>query len=456
MIQTIKLDPTDPEPMYLQIYRQFSRQIRAGGLKEGERLPSKRVLCDELKVSHSTVESAYQLLMAEGYIEALPRKGYRVLEVLDLPEKKETISSEKEKHPQEPTGLSFSTGKVDTTAFPYTSWAKLYREVLYQSNDLLSRGDYRGDRELRIALRDFLTRYRGVRVSEDQIIVAAGVDLLLDMLFHLLKPERVALEDPGYPAVGRMAKLHGIPIVPIPVDKNGIKVSMLRQVPDTHLCFVTPSHQFPAGVTMSIGRRSQLLGWADKTQSLIIEDDYDSEFRYTTRPIGALQGIDTTGRVIYLGTFSRSISPSIRVAYMVLPEQLCERYDEERGYHSCSVSRLDQQVLARFISSGMYQRHIRRTTRIYKEKKEKLEKILLEAFPNARITGNEAGLHFILHLPGAETADLKEKAAGKGLLLQTIDSPDQPGTAHLLIGFAGLEEEKIPEMIATLRECFSN
>ena len=185
MIQTIQIDPTIAESMYLQIYRQFSEQIREGIIRTGEYLPSKRSLCDELKVSHSTVENAYQLLMAEGYIESLPIKGYRVLEVLDLPEKKKSDTVMPAEDLETSSFLSFSTGHVDTTAFPYTSWAKLYREVLYQSTDLLSRGDYRGELELRRALKFYLTRYRGVTVNEDQIIIAAGIDLLLDMLFHL-------------------------------------------------------------------------------------------------------------------------------------------------------------------------------------------------------------------------------------------------------------------------------
>ena len=456
MIQTIQIDPTIAESMYLQIYRQFSEQIREGIIRTGEYLPSKRSLCDELKVSHSTVENAYQLLMAEGYIESLPRKGYRVLEVLDLPEKKKSDTVMPAEDLETSSFLSFSTGHVDTTAFPYTSWAKLYREVLYQSTDLLSRGDYRGELELRRALKFYLTRYRGVTVNEGQIIIAAGIDLLLDMLFHLLKPKTIALEDPGYPAVNRMAALHGIQAIPIPVDKNGIKVSMLKQFPKTHLCFVTPSHQFPAGVTMSIGRRSQLLSWADTTNSLIIEDDYDSEFRYTTRPIGALQGIDSTGRVIYLGTFSRSISPSVRVAYMVLPETLMKQYEQKRGYHSCSVARLEQQVIARFLENGMYQRHIRRTTRIYKARKEKLEQMLLSSFPGAWITGNEAGLHFVIHIPAKDPIRIIKNAKKYNLQLQQIKMPGTEDVFHLLIGFAGLKDSEMENLVHILGESFSN
>ena len=453
MIESIMIDPNVSDSMYLQVYSQIARQIREGIIKTGEYLPSKRTLCDQLKVSHSTVENAYQLLAAEGYIEPLPRKGYRVLEVLDLSEKKEKTLTSRTEEKEPASMLSFSTGEVDTGIFPYTSWAKLYREVLYQSTDLLSRGDYRGDRELRTALKEFLLFYRGVRLQEDQIVIGAGVELLLDQLFHLLGAESIAVEDPGYPAVERMAGRHGILTYPIRVDDHGMQVSELYNK-NTHLCFVTPSHQFPAGVTMSIGRRSQLLAWAERTDSLIIEDDYDSEFRYTTRPIGALQGIDRNGRVIYLGTFSRSIAPSIRVAYMVLPESLCELYAREHSNHACTVSRLDQQVIARFLSSGMYQRHVRRSTRVYKEKKEHLEKLLLEALPQAWITGNEAGLHFVLHIPGADPGKVVSEASKRGLALQIIDLPGTPGTCHLLIGFAGLEDENIVTMTNLLQSCF--
>lgn len=460
MISLIELEPNAKEPMYQQIYRALTSQIMGGTLKEGEYLPSKRVLCDTLNVSHSTVESAYALMLAEGYIESIPRKGYRVLRILALPDETETSMAENSQHlPEDDSSnqsddysisrqkLSFSTSAVETASFPFDSWARLYRETLYTYPGLLEKGEGQGDLELRESLCNFLSEYRAVRCTPDQIVVGAGASYLLDLIMKLM-PERkaVGVESPGYPGVFKTGHFLGRDIVPISLDDQGISVKELYTHPEVRLCFTTPSHQFPTGVTMSIGRRSELLLWARQADAYIIEDDYDSEFRYQTRPTPALQGIDTKDRVIFLGTFSRSIAPSIRIAYAVLPRPLANRYRKVfRGY-DCTVSRLEQQVLSRFLNSGGYSRHVRRTTRIYKERKEYLEKRLLDAIPGASISGSDAGLHFLLRLPGTDRETLLHKAKEEGLSLMSL-----PGSETVLvIGFAGIVPEKADQMVSLL------
>ena len=461
MISIIELDQTAKEPLYQQIYAAFSSRIMDGRIREGEYLPSKRVLCEMLAVSHSTVESAYQLLLAEGYIESSPRKGYRVLKVLALPKStspaKEAVptdlSTAREDNQEKRKLDRFSTSAVETESFPFDSWGRLTRDILYTHPHLLERGEGQGDLELRKALKSFLFEYRGVTCREDQIVVGAGAVYLLDMLMKLLpEMESIGVESPGYPGLWRAGSFLGRKMVPIPLTDQGISVEELERHPDIRLCFTTPSHQFPTGVTMTVGLRSALLRWAERQEGYIIEDDYDSEFRYQTRPIPALQSMDGGRRVIFLGTFSRSIAPSIRVAYMVLPEELTVRYRAAfRGYDN-SVSRLEQQVLARFLQSGMYSRHVRRTTRIYKERKEYLEKKLLEVFPAGWISGNEAGLHFLLHIPDLSKEDLISAAGKQGILLTALPSEE----TVLVIGFADMSREKTDRMCSSLKQAISD
>ncbi len=443
-------------PLYEQIYRYVVEEIRAGRLGEGDKLPSKRALRDHLGVSQSTVEGAYGLLAAEGYIRSIPRSGYRVCAVALPGQPAPPPAPAPRAEPPAPAlDDCFSTAAVDTSVFPYATWARLMRQAV-QEPALLQRGHPQGDAPLREALCDFLHQYRGVNCRPEQVVVGAGMEYLLDVLLRLL-PEGapVALEDPGYRATYRSMENLRRPFLPIPVDGHGLRADLLEGS-GAGAVYVTPSHQFPLGVTMPAPRRSELLRWAyGGAGRYIVEDDYDSEFRYTSRPIPAMQGQDAGGKVVYTGTFSRSIAPSIRAAYLILPEGLLGVYREKFAHGASTVSRFEQWVLARFLSSGQYARHLRRVDSLYRARCAALTAALKRAFPQGKISGNDAGLHLLLTLPGREDADLVGRAAAAGYRVHALSeychgpSP-LPGT--LVLGFAGLDAERAEQAAAALKK----
>ena len=277
---------------------------------------------------------------------------------------------------------------MDTSLFPYASWARISREVISRDPQLLQRGQAQGDAELRQTLAAFLREYRGVCCRAEQIVVGAGLEYLLSVLVQLLPEKSVfAVEDPGYGALWQTLRNHRRRMVPIPVDGGGMQAEALVKS-RAQIAYVTPSHQFPMGSTMPVGRRSRLLQWAAaKPGRYLIEDDYDSEFRYASRPIPAMQGMDPEGRVIYIGTFSRSIAPGIRAAYLVLPEALLPVYGERFGFAASTVSRFEQQTLRLFLEQGLYGRHLRRMTLHYRKKQQLLTQELRRRFPGAELAG---------------------------------------------------------------------
>ena len=443
-------------PLYEQLYRHISAAIQSGRVAPGEKLPSKRQLCATLGISMSTVETAYSLLTAEGYVIARPRSGYVAARVIPL-ESVHPHALPVEEPPAPLWKYSFSTGAVDTSVFPFSSWARITKEAVYENPELLQRGHPQGDLSLRTALTDFLAQYRGVRCHPDQIIVGSGVDHLLSILLQLLPHhQKIALEDPGYPAAYATVRHHGRAVVPIPVDGEGMDPEALDCSGAT-LAYVTPSHQFPLGVTMPAGRRSRLLQWAyDREDHWLIEDDYDSEFRYTSRPIPAMQGLDRRGRVIYLGTFSRSIAPSIRVAYMILPPALLERYRQEFPLAASTVSRFEQEALRRFIVQGLYARHLRRTGNLYHKKCALLTEGL-SAIPGAKLSGQQAGLHFLFPLPGRSEEKLVSLAAERSVRVHPLSQychTVSPLPSTLVLGYAGLTEAELTESAKLLREAY--
>lgn len=443
-------------PLYEQLYRYVIDEIRLGRLREEDKLPSKRALAAHLGVSLSTVEGAYGLLTAEGYLRSVPRSGYRVCPVLPLGELPAPPPAPQEvPEPAAPVlDNCFSTGAVDTSVFPYASWARLNREAV-QEPELLQRGHPQGDLPLREALCAFLHQYRGVSCRPDQVVVGAGMEYLLDLLLQLLDPAQIlGLEDPGYHSLYRSMENFRRPFVPIPVNGEGLDPHALA-ASGAELVYVTPSHQFPLGVTMPAGRRTELLRWAyERPGRYIIEDDYDSEFRYASRPIPAMQGLDGGNRVIYIGTFSRSIAPSIRVAYLILPDELLADYRARFAHGASTVSRYEQRVLARFLSSGQYARHLRRVGNLYRGRCAALTSALEAAFPDGKISGNDAGLHLLFTLPGREDGELVRAAGEAGYRAHGLgeycrDTSPRPGT--LVLGFAGLEAERAAAAVGDLK-----
>lgn len=439
-------------PLYDQLYRYIIAQIRSGALGAGEKLPSKRALAEHLGVSLTTVERSYGLLTAEGYLEPRPRSGYRVTPELTLLPTEPPPPAAPPRRAEPRLDQRFSTSAVDTSVFPYATWARLTKEAVYENPDLLQRGEGQGDWALRGALAGFLHQYRGVRCTPEQVVIGAGLEALMWVLLQLFPTETFALEDPGHTALRRLLDNLGRSYAPVEVDRQGMSVKAL-EVSGAELAYVTPSHQFPTGVTTPAARRSELLRWAyARPGRYLIEDDYDVEFRYTSRPIPAIQGQDEGGRVIYAGTFSRTLAPSIRVAYLILPPALAERYQAKFGHAAATVSRFEQETLRRFLASGAYSRHLRRVGGLYRARRDALVSAL-ESWGEVR--GADAGLHLLFTLPGREERELVERAAAAGFRIRGLSeyclrTTPRPGT--LVLGFAGLPAEQAQAAVEALRQ----
>lgn len=434
-------------PLYLQLYQHLAREIQQGRPGAGKKLPSKRRLCAMLGVSMSTVEGAYSLLLAEGYVRSLPRSGYVAAQLHDV----QAQPAPDVPLPPPPASqwvYDCSTSAVDTSVFPFSSWARINKDAVYQNPGLLQPGHPQGDEPLRVALAGLLAQYRGIRCSPEQIVVGAGADYLLSLLLQLFPPgSTMALEDPGYPTAWQAVERHGHHPVSVPVDAQGMEPGAL-EVSGATLAYVTPSHQFPLGVTMPVERRSRLLHWAAQAPDrYLLEDDYDSEFRYASRPIPALQGLDGGGRVIYLGTFSRSIAPAIRVAYLILPPQLLTQYRHTFPQSACTVSRFEQETLRQFLVQGLYSRHLRRSGNLYRRKCLSFTQAL-ESCGYLSVSGQDAGLHFLLTAPHLTEGEMVARAAESGLRVYPLSRychHISPPPSTVVVGYAGLPAQDLED-----------
>lgn len=451
-------------PLYEYLYRRIREDILSGKLTAGERLPSKRALAEHLRLSVITVEGAYAQLEAEGYLYTLPKRGFFVSRVDRTPAPK---APEPPAIPEPEAArtwrLDLKSNQVDTARFPVSTWARLTRQVLSEDGAALLRPvPHQGLEALRRAIADDLRDYRGMSVSPEQIIVGAGAEYLYLLLAQLLGPGAVfAAEDPGYPKIRQVYGKCGAACRPVPLDAQGMDLAALAASGAT-VAHLSPSHHYPTGLVTPIARRQALLRWAEQVDGFIIEDDYDSEFRFTGRPLPTLQSIDRSGRVLYMNTFSQTISPSMRVGFVVLPPRLLERYRRELDFYACTVPALEQHVLARFLSGGYYEQHLSRMRKEYRQRRC----AVLAAFRSGpfahRITISEqgAGLHFLLRLDTDRSdADLRQRAEALGVRLGFLSEyaavPD-PSYAHtLVINYAGLDEARLPQAVELLGAVFA-
>ena len=462
---TTALDAASAVPLYEQLYQSLAQEMRTGALAAGTRMPGKRRLAAELSVSVNTVDAAYQMLAAEGYLESRERSGFYVQEYLALPVRPAGAPEPQPLHlpeppPAPPVRYDLSTRGVDPGLFPFRTWARLQKELLYSSPQLLTHGEAQGDPALRQALAEYLSEYRGVQCGAHQIVVGAGLEYLLGLLAPLL-PGTAAVETPGYPRARQVLENNGVHCCCLPVDADGLSLAALNQS-EAAVCYVTPSHQFPTGVTMPAGRRAELLHWAARNpgQRYIIEDDYDSEFRFDTRPLPSLQGMaGADGPVVYLSTCSRSLAPSIRIAYMVLPEHLLPAWREKYRLYSGTVSRFEQQTLARFITEGYFTRHLARERVAYKARRDALAAALNAAFAPGELTlaGLHTGLHLLAKLkdPPPDAA-LRRAAEAQGIRLGLLSDYDLTGSAPsagtLVLGYGSLADEACASVGETLKK----
>lgn len=458
---TIPIELNSKIHIYEQIYTYIKNEILEGRLTRGERLPSSRALALHLQISRSTVNLAYEQLLAEGYIEAVAYKGYFVSKI-EKPLKLERNNQNEEDGiiEEKKYQYHFTPSGIDMKEFPYRTWRRINKEVLNEeSKELFALGKPQGDLQLRETIAKYLFAARGVICRKEQIIVGAGNDYLLILLQMLLdKDSVIAFENPTYTKAYRIMETLGFEVKLIGMDENGMKIEELISS-NADIAYVMPSHQFPTGIVTSVGRRNELLKWAAaEAKRYIIEDDYDSEFRYRGKPIPALQGMDHSGKVIYIGTFSKAIAPAIRVSYMVLPESLLKEYEKRGRLVSSTVSRIDQKILNEFIRCGAFERHLNRMRKIYKGKHDVLMEALKGFRKSFRILGDHAGSHILLQAKYEVTEQwLKEKAEENGIKIYCLSDYivkngcyiNKPAT--VIIGYAGMEIEEIEKGIAALK-----
>lgn len=454
------LDKTSHVPLYEQIYLRIRNDIIEGKLDVHQKLPSKRKLEEFLNVSQTTIELAYGQLVAEGYVRSKPRSGFFVEHVDGLipPLQTDTQPMATEK-PKQYT-IDFSPGRIDTYHFPFRTWRKYARDLIDEGrHDLLQLGHPYGEYLLREQIARYLYASRGVEASAEQIIIGSGTEQLLPMLMRLLpSQEPLAIENPGY-FIGHPLMEHlERPIVRIPVDRNGMKVDQLHQSKATAV-YVTPSHQFPTGSVLSASRKAALFNWATAQQErMIIEDDYDSEFRYRGKPIPALQSLDNGQHVVYMSTFSKSFMPSLRIAFMVLPFHLLSRYEKQFGQYASTVPRFDQYLLAAFMRDGHYTRHLNRMRLLYKRKVQRVTETLAQ-YDNITYEGDQAGLHLTVTIQtGQDEKTLMQAAEHANIRitpLSTYGTFPKPYDPTFIIGFAAIEERQINKAIQQLMNCWS-
>lgn len=404
-VLTYPLSERGKKSVYIYLYERIRDDILCGNIAPGEKLPSKRALAAHLEIAVITVENAYAQLELEGYIYSVQKKGYyasKDMKTSDLFTNQshscdnitKALGEEKKYY----ADFTISNGGAD--GFPFASWAKLSRRVLLdKEGDFLIPPPGQGVLELREAIADYLFTQKGMSVDPELILIGPGTEYLHHILIQLLgRNIFVAVEDPGYKKVGRIYQSNGVKLLYIPVDKKGMQVEKLVDS-NAKLVHTSPSHHFPTGCVMPIDRRQKLLSWAVSQDAYIIEDDYDSEFRFDGKPIATFNSM-RPDHVIYMNTFTRSLAPSIRIAYMVLPERLMDKYKEKLFFYSGTVSSFDQYTLATFIKDGYYERHIRRVRNKYRTYRENLlyaiEKSGLSRLVN--VHEDRAGFHMIFEV----------------------------------------------------------
>lgn len=461
------LNNNDLVPLYKQLYNQVREYVLSGKLPADYKLPSVRDLAVELSTSRNTIEGAYQELYAEGYIYSKPRSGYFV-SVLDHDTAPLSLSRRPRKCdqlPEPPSSFTydFHPARLDPESFPIALWRKCFIESLRQNTQqFVQYGDPQGDWGLRCSIQSYLERSRGVLCDPDQVVICAGLQNSLDIVAHMLKDGHfvVAVENPGYPLPRSVFQNHSYNIIPVPVGPGGLDLDVLKASNST-IAYVTPSHQLPLGYVMPVANRLTLIEWAESSGKFIIEDDYDSELRYHGKPIPSLQGLRPCGNIIYSGTFSKILSPALRVSYLVLPHSLLATYRRLFQNYFTTVSLLEQRTLAKFMEQGHWERHVRRMRIIYKKKHDTLLRAVEHHFgTQAVVVGQGAGLHVVLQL-SVKTfgeAEIIDRAQQKGIRLFPFYGfyvTGKPDSTKLLLGFGGMTASDLEPGIALLSKiCF--
>lgn len=478
----LELSDDASRPAYRRLAEAIREGILSGRFRPGEKLPPTRTLAANLSLARNTVLEAYEQLLAEGYLSA--RHGSGTFVARDLPERALRVEA------HEPTGAApqqtatvlaafgqrvvqgeawshmrrdgdrnpyeFRYGTPSLDEFPLDAWRTLTKRVLdYPPRELLGYGPPEGLPQLRESLARYLQRSRGVRCTAAQVLVVNGSQQALDLAARVLVDpgDHVVIEEPCYPGARAVFAANGAEIVPVACDEEGLIVG--QAPPGAKLAYVTPSHQFPSGVVMSATRRLELLEWAQRNATTIIEDDYDSEFRYEGRPLASLQGVDATGQVVYTGTLSKVLLPALRLGYMVAPERLQPAFSAAKWLTDRHVALLYQAVLALFIDEGHFERHLRRMRKVYERRRQALLEAFAEHFGDrARLLGTQSGMHVLVHLEDVGDAEAYiARAAEQGVGIYSARmyyTGEAPKGASFLMGYSSVTDDGIREGVRLL------
>ena len=458
---TYNLENRGRTTLYEFLYTSIKNDILDGKIIANEKLPSKRTLAEHLKISTVTVENAYMQLLVEGYIYSVEKKGYYVSKlrknsVHQVLERKTVSTNVPEK---QVCFMDFKTNSINAENFPFSVWSKLTREVLNDKNtQLLQRMPFNGIEELRSVIAEYLYRFRGMVVSKDQIVIGAGTEYLYNLLIQFFgKNNILGVENPGYSKISEIYNANDVACDYIALDQYGLSISELEKS-TSNILHISPAHHFPTGIVMPIHRRQEILNWANEREDrYIIEDDYDSEFRFTGRPIQTLQSIDKNEKVVYINTFTKSIAPTIRISYMVLPPHLMEQFRKKMGFYSCTVSSFEQYTLARFMEKGYFERHINRMRNFYKSQRDLILKEIKESAFGKKVTvlEKDAGLHFILDVH-TECGDLDiiEMAHKNGIEISCLSEyyhGEKEDLSHrIIINYSSIDGKKVREAVERL------
>lgn len=464
----ILLDPHRKRPLYLQIYDQVKAGIVSGRIGTGERLPSIRGLSESLGVGKNTVTLGYGQLCDEGYILNRKRSGFYVQDLdnqgVDLIEMPRPDWSDREPTPPLPEyRYDFRYGRINPGDFPLALWRKLSNQVFSRSNlgNIVSYPDPQGETGLKRAIMGYLNTARGVVCRPEQVLICSGTQQSLNLICRLLKDDYpgIAVEDPGYDGARVVFESNGMEILPIGLEEGGIRMDALEKS-RAGLVYLTPSRQFPMGEVMPIQKRLRLLDWASRNDAVIIEDDYDSEFRYCGRPVPSIQHIDAKNRVIYMGSFSKTLAPSLRMSYMVIPRSMMASYKKMFNRYHTLVPWAEQKIVEGFIRGGYWERHIRRVRLANKKRHDTLARVLGSTMgKKVKIHGLHAGLHLVLEFstPGCE-AELIDRARDHGVGVSPVSGywfrKDQYKNNMVVLGYSGLDEQDIINGVDRLNEAW--
>jgi GntR family transcriptional regulator/MocR family aminotransferase len=475
----LHLDLTGPR-VRAAVEAALRQAVQSGTLPAGTRLPATRTLAADLGIARNTVADAYGQLVAEGWLTARPGSGTRVALPLAAPGGLRGLKGDlgaasaiparfpgpppaAAAGPPEPR-YSLRPGVPDLGEFPRAAWlAAARRAVTAAPSEAFGYGDARGRPELRAALASYLARARGVRASPDQIVICSGFTQALALLCRVLAAAgaaELAAEVYGHQHHRNVIAAQGLSCRPVPVDEHGAVIGAAQGFPDAGALLLTPAHQFPLGVPLAPGRRGEAVAWAARTGRFVIEDDYDGEFRYDRRAVGAMQALSPE-QVVYAGTASKTLAPAVRLAWLVLPARLLDQVVAAKLVTDLHGSSLDELTLAELIDSGGYDRHVRRARLLYRRRRDRLVAALARAVPDGRVTGVAAGLHALLFLPaGMREADVVSSAARRGLALDGMGGFGPPGVAHpeaLVLGYATPPAHAftmaVGRLCAALRDC---